>query len=277
MSATKIEWCDYTINPIVGCSHCSEGCLNCYAERFAARLAKHPNPKIRDKYAGVVNEHGKWTGKFSVLKMSVFLKLPETPKRVFVGSMTDIFHPNFPRKAMWRILSATEVMPHHTFCLLTKRADEMYNYFKPTRYEPYGIEGRPWEAKNLWLGVTVCNQQEADEKIPILLQTPAAKRFVSIEPMLGPVELTFLDTDSGMVIDALIGKSGYMVPHESETAKLDWVICGAEQGPRRRLMNMEWAMSLHEQCKEAGVPFFFKKDSNGNPFCGKEIIRQFPE
>jgi protein gp37 len=144
----------------VGCSKCSPGCDNCYAERFAARLAKHPNPKISNKYAGVVDQHGKWTGCFSYPDMSVFAKLPKTPKRIFVGSMTDIFHPDFPRKALWGILGAIGNAPYHTFMLLTKRADSMREYLAPPRCEPYGIMSSPMEISNLWLGATVCNQEE---------------------------------------------------------------------------------------------------------------------
>ena len=90
----KIEWCDITINPIVGCSKCSPGCANCYAEKFAARLAKNPNPKIAAKYAGVLDDNGNWTGKISKLDLSCFDKLLKKPSRVFVGSMTDFFHEN---------------------------------------------------------------------------------------------------------------------------------------------------------------------------------------
>jgi protein gp37 len=184
MSATKIEWCDLTINPVVGCSHCSPGCDNCYAERFAARLARHPHPKICVKYAGVVDEQGKWTGNL-VCDLDVFDTLPRPRRRskkqcrVFVGSMTDMFHENGMSSGdlalLWAIMDSR---PHLTFCLLTKRAGRMKELCEAKN-----------PPENVWLGVTVCNQYEADEKIPILFQTPAAKRFVSVEPMLAPVEI----------------------------------------------------------------------------------------
>jgi protein gp37 len=257
MNATRIEWCDMTINPVVGCSHCSIGCLNCYAERFAARLAK--NPKTADKYAGVVDEHGKWTGCFSYPDASVFRKVPKTPKRIFVGSMTDIFHPNFPRKALWKIFSAIENAPYHTFMFLTKRADSMREYFAPHRCEPYGIMSRPMEIGNLWLGVTVCNQEEADAKIPVLLSIPAAKRFVSIEPMLGEINFRWKPyfEATGETYSERLTRTG-KISHLESLKEIDWVIAGGETGPGARPAHPDWFRGLRDQCREAGVPFFFK-------------------
>ena len=183
MGQTKIEYVDLTINPIVGCSHCSPGCDNCYAERFAARLAK--NPKTAAKYAGVVDENGKWTGRLSRCDLTCFDRLPKTPKRIFVGSMTDIFHGNANTLATVSLLDKISAYPSHTFMFLTKRANNM-QYVMDFFY----TRGRVLSVlPNVWLGVTVCNQEEANAKIPPLLQTPAAKRFVSVEPMLGPVEI----------------------------------------------------------------------------------------
>ncbi|MDR2054494.1 MAG: phage Gp37/Gp68 family protein [Desulfovibrio sp.] len=185
MSATRIEWCDLTINPIVGCSKCSEGCQNCYAERFAARLAKHPNPKISSKYAGVVDKHGKWTGEVSGLDLYVFDGLPHKPKRIFVGSMTDIFHENVSYDTIDDIFTECELLESHTFYFLTKRPQNIRPFLDWCEEHT----GRVRFCENTWLGVTVCNQQEADDKIPVLLQAPAVKRFVSVEPCLGPVDI----------------------------------------------------------------------------------------
>ena len=126
--STKIEWCTDTGNPVVGCSHCSPGCLSCYAERRAAILAKNPNPKIRSKYAGVVDKHGKWTGKLSALDLSCFANLPKKPKRVFVGSMTDVFHINNSFSNLRILFAAMMAQPQHTFILLTKRHDRMWSF-----------------------------------------------------------------------------------------------------------------------------------------------------
>lgn len=181
---TKIEWADITINPIVGCSHCSPGCDNCYAERFAARLAR--NPQTAAKYRGVVDERGRWTGKIN-LHMDGCLHaatVTRKPKRFFIGSMTDIFHENIPDEEIRNLFLSIAIVPNHlpTYMVLTKRPQRAQAILGDM------LVSMP-ELHRVWLGVTVCNQQEADEKIPILLQTPASKRFVSIEPMLGPVNI----------------------------------------------------------------------------------------
>lgn len=186
---TKIEWADMTINPVVGCTKCSDGCRSCYAERIAARLAK--NPKTAAKYdAGVVDDKGKWTGKInSVSNIEeefcdwIHSHIPKKPFRVFVGSMTDLFHENgLGHSPLEILLDCLSCYPNHTFMLLTKRPERMKAFFADLyRYRQV--------QKNIWLGVTVCNQAEAEAKIPLLLQTPAAVRFASVEPMLGPVDI----------------------------------------------------------------------------------------
>lgn len=268
---TSIGWADITINPIVGCSKCSDGCRSCYAERFAARLAR--NPQTAAKYRGVVDERGRWTGKISAPDGSCFAKLPKAPRRVFVGSMTDLFHPQIPFHWLDQIFLTFLRYPQHTFIVLTKRPERAAEYF------PHGgewitdtslITGEvtryPYPIPNLWLGVTVCNQAEADAKIPVLLQIPAAKRFVSIEPMLGPVDLNgreFL-CKAWSQGQATIG------------TYLDWVICGGETGPGARPMHPEWARSLRDQCQSAGVPFYFKKMGNQKEIPLDLLIREFP-
>lgn len=235
-TATKIEWADATTNTAVGCSHCSPGCDNCYAERFAHRLSKHPVAK--KVYAGVVDERGKWTGKInSNFSEKMYPhRVPGKGKRVFVGSMTDIFHPNYPaenRDELFASILADYIFANghgHTFIILTKRPQAMEEYFAAgpeTLLRRWGKAGNGWiivgdgdsytfeeyadsqtipqemtsprsnlrqdylwPLPNVWLGVTVCNQTEADAKIPVLMKIPAAKRFVSIEPMLGPIDLT---------------------------------------------------------------------------------------
>ena len=311
---TKIEWADMTINPVVGCTKCSDGCRSCYAETFAARLAK--NPKTAAKYAGVVDENGKWTGKISSFARwddrDMPHRVPGKNKRVFVGSMTDLFHPNVGQERLDTIFAsilydATITNGHaHTFIMLTKRADRMLDYFSPgpeamlRRWGKAGdgwlhvgdgdeffseyVEGQTipqpdhedfpnllhkhlWPLPNLWLGVTVCNQAEADEKIPVLLLTPAAVRFVSVEPCLGPVALGHLSWTGiiGSTADknALTGKTWIQgnCGESSQTLqgnRLDWVICGGETGPGARPMHPDWVRGLRDQCQAAATPFFFK-------------------
>jgi len=327
MSITKIEWADMTINPVVGCSKVSSGCDNCYAERRAAMLARNPNPKIAAKYAGVVDASGKWSGGISEPDYSVFDRLPKTPKRVFIGSMTDLFFSgtnDYGRKAInttcgkelefapdtmhvriAQILVRIAKYPQHTFMFLTKRPKEMGEAMELLLERPL---------PNLWLGVTVCNQAEADEKIPVLLETPAAKRFVSVEPMLEPVDIgkyiygsyecalscgtrkpydylpeirciscgfegpddyeTWGNGNSRVCpecnnetdFDEVCPDCGtYMVTEHPDTPNIDWVICGAETGAGKRRMELEWALSLRDQCRRyfSKTPFFFKKDSAG--------------
>lgn len=247
MKQNPIGWCDITINPFVGCSKCSPGCANCYAEKFAARLAR--NPKTAQKYAGVVDEHGKWTGAVRYF-FYWYEKLPKTPKRIFLNSMSDFFHPAVGEDDIHEILDRiSDDAKQHTFLLLTKRPVRMAEVLSHRALPP-----------NIWLGVTVCNQEEANTKIPVLLDTPAAKRFVSVEPMLGPVNLThhFFSEPTGKFRT----KNG---KRQMECVKppdggISWVICGGETGPGpdARPMHPDWARSLRDQCVDAGIPFYFK-------------------
>lgn len=321
-TATKIEWADATTNTAVGCSHCSPGCDNCYAERFAHRLSKHPVAK--KVYAGVVDERGKWTGKInSNFSEKMYPhRVPGKGKRVFVGSMTDIFHPNYPaenRDELFASILADYIFANghgHTFIILTKRPQAMKEYFAAgpeTLLRRWGKAGNGWiivgdgdsetfeeyadaetipqemtsprsnlrqdylwPLPNVWIGVTVCNQPEADAKIPALLATPAEKHFVSVEPMLGPVDLTAIrqSNHSGDMfsVNALTGfwhrerrrKESYNDYITSQSAAqqrltaLDWVICGGETGSHARPVNYAWVYKLAEQCWSAGTPFFFK-------------------
>lgn len=242
--STKIEWADITSNPFVGCSKCSPACDNCYAERFAARLAK--NPKTAAKYAGVVDEDGKWNGWISELDMTCFDKLPKKPSRIFLGCMTDFFHENTDFDDQEKILNRIAHTEQHTFLLLTKRpvnAWKRYHTMLP----------------NVWLGVTVCNQKEADEKIPLLLDIPAAVRFISFEPLLGPINLWRWFPDGACPTPAPVACGLERMTKNPEYENgIHWVICGGETGIGARPMHPDWVRSLRDQCVAAGVPFFFK-------------------
>lgn len=267
MTKTSIEWTDHTINPFVGCSKCSPGCQHCYAERFAARLAK--NPKTQAKYAGVVDKNCHWTGRMSRLDLSCFDKLPKKPSRVFVGSMTDIFHENTSSNRIDDIFLKIAQFPQHTFLFLTKRPKIMADYFPNKECEDWLTWGMTvedqqhlsWPQKNVWLGVTVCNQKEADEKIPVLLKIPAAKRFVSVEPMLGPIDLGFCVFDRRKEIRHLVNGPACLNEEQADSMVapvVDWIICGGETGPGARPIYPDWVKSLRNQCNNAEVPFFFK-------------------
>ena len=233
---TAIEWAEATWNPIAGCTVVSPGCTNCYAMKTAAGLERRFGSV---KYAGltrVVNGNVVWTGELRLVEAALGQPLRwRRPRRIFVNSMSDLFHENLPDAAIDRVVGVMARAPQHRFMALTKRADRMRRYFDAaaTR-EPLA---------NLWLGVSVEDQARAEERIPQLLATPAALRFLSCEPLLGPLDL----------------RAGLGAPIAGGAAGVDWVIAGGESGPGARPMHADWARALRDQCRDAGVPFFFKQ------------------
>lgn len=220
--STKIDWCDEVWNPTTGCT---KGCTYCYARPIANMRMDHPNPKIATAYRfgfhptcheGRLNIPMKW----------------KKPRRVFVDSMGDLFDPGIPFRFIDKVMTAIHLYEQHTFLLLTKQPQRMRGYFE-TLYTPplFGTNDR---FENLWLGVSVTCQKEFDIMLPLLLLTPAARRFLSIEPVHGAID---------------IGGS---------IQGLDWVICGGENGPKANPLDHEWVIGLRDQCQAGGVPFFFK-------------------
>ena len=211
MAQTPIEWTEVTWNPVTGCSKVSPGCLNCYAERMAKRLQAMGQPNYRDGSAVRVHSH--------------MLEVPKQWKKsrmVFVNSMGDLFHEDVPLDFVRDVFQVMQSTPRHTYQLLTKRADHL---------EQLAPE-LPWP-DNVWMGVTV-EDDERLGRIDRLRAVPANVRFLSIEPLLGP--LPSLDLDG-----------------------IDWVIVGGESGPRSRPMREEWATDIRDSCLAATVPFFFKQ------------------
>jgi len=226
MAKTKIEWAEKVWNPVTGCTKVSEGCRNCYAERMAKRLAG------RCGYPEAPNQ-------FSVTMHPEKLEEPlhwKKPARIFVDSMGDLFHPQVPDTFIDQVFWIMMMAPIHTFIILTKRPKRMVEWVNKDYQNPL---------PNVWLGASVEDQKTADERIPWLLQTPAAVRFVSVEPMLGPVDLK-------MTVHFIGGSIGVKDWHP------DWTICGGETGPGARPIQLEWAESLLNQCLAANIPFFFK-------------------
>ncbi|MGB9408210.1 MAG: phage Gp37/Gp68 family protein [Terracidiphilus sp.] len=326
---TGIEWTDSTWNPFIGCSRVSEGCRHCYAERLAGRFSA----KTDGVYAGTtkaVNGLQVWTGKINRAPEETLLKplhwrplvegcrgleksgvlhdprlvcrdCVKRPRRIFVNSMSDLFHENVPDTWIDQIFAVMALCPQHVFQVLTKRPERMLAYFahdggfgrwgyiegcarkiaaelkapKP----PAGTTLAIWGGRNLpnvWLGVSVENQAAADERIPLLLRTPAAVRFISAEPLLGPVDLEELPSASGIgrYLDSLSNAGvdkGALIPN-----KLDWVIAGGESGPGARPMNPDWARSLRDQCVDAAVPFFFKQWGEYSPKNRREDLPAHP-
>lgn len=250
---TSIEWTDATWNPVRGCSRVSEGCRNCYAERQAARFVfqnvageggELQKPGPFHGFVTHVNGHAAWTGKVELVEHHLLDPLKwKKPRRVFVNSMSDLFHEALPDEAIDRVFAVMAVATTHTFQVLTKRPKRMLEYISTTRMlNVDGTLAPPQILPNVWLGVSVEDQKTADERIPLLLQTPAAIRFVSYEPALGPVDF------SAHKIPALFGPN-----------KLHWVIVGGESGPGSRPFDVAWARNTIAQCKAAGVACFVKQ------------------
>lgn len=254
MAETKIEWADKVWNPVVGCSRVSEGCRNCYAERMARRLVAMDV----HAYDGTVNARG-WTGQ--VNEVPEWLGKPsrwKKPQRVFVNSMSDLFHPSVKVEYIANVWAVMGIEDRHTYMVLTKRADRMMEVLNSQEFQDEyrdcvriltenTFTGLDLPLDNVGLGVSVENQKAGKERLPLLLQTPAAVRFVSVEPMLGRVDLgNFLCID-------------YSEGRLTLGRYLDWVIAGCESGPGARPFEMDWARDLRDQCVSANVPFFFKQ------------------
>lgn len=248
---TKIEWTDAVWNPVSGCSKVSHGCKNCYAERLWPRLSAPGQPYAGRAFTDV---------RCHPERLSDPLRWRK-PRRVFVNSMSDLFHEDVSNIFLSSVFNTMACAHVHTFQILTKRPARMREWFETIRrYEHrdgsifhldqddliVGLDH--WPLPNVWLGVSVEDQSTADERIPLLLQTPAATRFISAEPLLAQINI------ERWLPAKIIG-----VPGEQTIDGLDWVICGGESGPRARPMQAAWAQSLRDQCQAAGVPFFFKQ------------------
>lgn len=293
-SSSRIEWTDATWNPVVGCTVVSPGCTNCYAMKQAARMLDG-NPKA-PHYEGTtrqVNGAAVWTGKVAMAPGHI-VTAPlrwKKPRRIFVNSMGDLFHESVPDEWIDRVFAVMGAAPQHTYQVLTKRSRRMRDYivarksgksravgigFGLRSIVPFNSEVQPpgW----IWIGVSAEDQARADARIPDLLATPAAVRFVSAEPLLGPVDLANVFPDGRDEIDAL---SGFDWDQGGYCERLDWVIAGGESGPGARPMHPTWVRALRDQCAKAGVPFFFKQMSgpvkSRMPAIPADLIaREFP-
>lgn len=337
---TKIEWTEETWNPIVGCSIVSRGCTNCYAMRQAARRLDKPG----SHYEGttkVANGNAVWTGKVACAPEHIWLEplRRKKPTMFFVNSMGDLFHEDVPDEWIDRVFAIMALTPQHTYQVLTKRSVRMREYIygnsrcrigeivfvnllrwpdqdKPDDAERWrSAKTRPWPLPNVWLGVSTEDQAHADERIPDLLATPAAVRFISAEPLLGPIDLTRVgnlasvssampkaitrekrgrpDSGAGSICGAQIdsvgspGSSitffqtpdhmgGFTAASPREWPRLDWVIVGGESGKGARPMHPDWVRSLRDQCDAANVPFFFKQMTKKTEIPDDLLVREFP-
>lgn len=287
---SAIEWTDASWNPVRGCDKVSAGCKNCYAETFAERwrgIKGHPF------------EQG-----FDLRLVPEALDKPlrwRKPRKIFVNSMSDLFHENIPNEYIAAVFGVMAACPLHTFQVLTKRAARMRAWFgwaakrgeqgallfpdddldwrirqlAHVEVRRLGVDmnagahqnhGGPWPLPNVHLGVSAENQETADERIPLLLQCPAAVRWVSAEPLLGPVDLFSVDDDGeygpGWALKSVTNLTDYGTGVEYDVdaqVGLDWVVVGGESGPGARSCDIRWIRSIVEQCRAADVPVFVKQ------------------
>ncbi|MHB0922652.1 MAG: DUF5131 family protein [Bellilinea sp.] len=252
---SKIEWCDATWNVLSGCTKISAGCKNCYAaelhdRRHAAYLR---GAKLPEQYAKPFSEIQLHPER---LEMPLHWK---KPRKIFVNSTSDLFHEDVPDKFIGRIWSRMLECPNHIFIVLTKRADRMCKVVNQLTDEGTRKGLRP--ADNIWLMVSVENQEAADLRIPYLLRTNATVRGVSGEPLLGPVDLEkhLIKRSWFRPLTGPINPTLSSPLTGDDKLMLNWVIVGGESGPNARPMHPDWARSLRDQCQAAGVPFFFKQ------------------
>jgi protein gp37 len=324
-ATTGIQWTDATWNPIRGCSRVSEGCRNCYAESVAKRFSGPGQA-----YEGLVRigadgkPKAEWNGTVRFVEEHLLDPLKwRKPRRIFVNSMSDLFHPDVTDEVLDRIFAVMASCGRHTFQILTKRPERMREYlqrvsdrapaagvdyesrmrahfekYKDNFQEGYSLPSPPtpelraiydsaclqeqrkllpdgttlwdkgfsggeyhwrsWPLPNVWLGVSAENQAAADKRIPLLLQVPAAVRFVSLEPLLGPIRLASANENTGKWDDWIDPKQSHS-PRMQRT--LDWVIVGGESGtgPGIRPMHPDWVRAIRDECVAAGVPLFFKQ------------------
>lgn len=247
MSESNIEWTDKTWNPVTGCTKVSPGCTNCYAKRDWVRLQHLPryNRPFEqvECHPDRLDQPLHWT----------------KPSKIFVCHNGDLFHESVPSDFIADVFNIMAEAKHHIFQILTKRPERMRDFMLGNSsagadYDPYiHISQFP----NIWYGVSVENQPTADQRIPLLLQIPAAIRWLSIEPMLGPIDIT-------MALEQFHSHDPFLTRNPSP---VQWVVVGGESGPEARPMHPGWARSISDQCHLAGVPFFFKQWGNYKPIC----------
>jgi protein gp37 len=300
---SAIEWTEATWNPIVGCSILSPGCTNCYAMKMGARIQKMnrtggTNSNYVNHYDGTtksVKGNVVWTGKLARAPRKLF-QMPlsrKKPTTFFVNSMGDLFHEDVPDEWIDEVFAVMALAPQHTFQVLTKRADRMQYYMKLLYPRSHAVAKAAvhlgvWDdadsiydnverllhapLPNVWLGVSTERQQEWDDRTEHLRQTPAAVRFVSAEPLLGPIEMRLAATSYGFPQHIDRRGNAHGLPHW-----LHWVIVGGESGPGSRPMHPAWARSLRDQCLAAGVPLFFKQWGEWVPQLGAIDLYEFGE
>lgn len=266
MGKTRIEYADYGLSVTAGCEKCSPGCAHCYAERMAWRLCGMAGPLVYDHNPSTLRPYkrvvagGRWNG--NVVTIPEALDKPKhwrKPRIVFVNPMSDLFHPKVPFEFIHEVWNRMKACPQHAFLILTKRAERMLEVVEKiyTR-EMLAYASGFWD--HVWHGVTVCNQAEADENLAFLARCRARHKWVSIEPMLGALDM---------------GKSlrEFSMVRDWPQFDLDWVVLGGETGPGARQCRAEWALSVRDQCLAAGIPLWLKQIDRFN---GRPLPKELP-
>lgn len=275
---TTIEWADKTWSPIIGCDRVSPGCDSCYAISTARIRESNPHPSIAAAFAGTTQDtdHGvDWSGTVNLLEDRLTEPMRwKTGRKVFVNSLSDLFHKNVPDDFIAKAFATMALTPQHSYQVLTKRHARMRallsrrDFAVAVRTEMYALDrdatlslDEVWPLPNLWLGVSVEDQHWADIRIPALLDTPAAVRWISAEPLLGPVDLKqavrTMGSQRGHGLTASYVHAGGCCEHQLHG--INWVVAGGESGPKARPMHPDWARRLRNQCTAASIPFLFKQ------------------
>jgi protein gp37 len=276
MADTSIEWTDVVWNPTTGCDRVSPGCDHCYAMTMAKRLKGMGQAKYQRDGDPSTSGPG-----FRLTVHPTAVNQPlrwREPRKVFVNSMSDLFHKDVPSTWLADIFAVMAAAPQHTFQVLTKRHARMKSlmndqlwiaqvFDRATELGSSAGKGLPrarwaWPLPNVWLGVSVEDQPWADIRIPALIDTPAAVRWISAEPLLGPIDLRLLEAADGCTC----GSPGGPVGHEAGCGTerglhwgISWVVAGGESGPGARPMHPSWVRSLRDQCSAASVPYLLKQ------------------
>lgn len=240
---TKIEWCDSTFNPWIGCTRVSPACDDCYAARStparALGVAWGPGEERRRTSASNWALPKRWNA-----QADAFQAKHGRRQRVFCASLADVFDNQVPPEWRAELFALIDQTPQLDWLLLTKRIGNVPRMLEAPGMQKCGLPA------NVWLGATICNQEEADRDIPKLLVVPAAVHYISYEPALGPVRI----------------RDHWLIHHHPGDAAIDWVICGGESGPQARPMHPDWARNLRDQCHATGVPFLFKQWGEWIPY-----------
>jgi protein gp37 len=270
---TAIQWTHVpgykgeTWNPVTGCDRVSPGCAHCYALELASRLKRMGQPRYQRDGDPKTSGPG-----FGLTLHADRLMDPfnwRKPRAVFVNSMSDLFHEEIPFDYIDHVHEAMVRCPQHIFMVLTKRPERMVEW--ASRFNGHtnlGPDGKPWP--NIWLGVTIENRRFVD-RADLLRETPAAVRFISAEPLLGPVVHDRVDATLDLRLLRRYWSDGYEGP-ELDLMGIDWVITGGESGPKYRSFDPAWASVLGHRCAEAGVAFFHKQNGGSKPTSNGRLL-----